>query len=155
MSRQYDKAIAQVERTISLNPNSWDSFIRYGFVLLNSGRPEEAIPVFKNGRRLNPSPSQFYFLHMATAYRLTGRYEEAIETAKKGLRYMPNNINIHLQLTAAYMMMGREKEARAAAVEIMKINPKFSLEWYAKTIYFKNQNDIDKTIDALRKAGLK
>jgi len=58
-------------------------------------------------------------------------------------------------MAAAYMMMSREEEARAAAIEVMKINPKFSLEWYAKTIYFKNQTDIDKTIDALRKAGLK
>jgi adenylate cyclase len=155
MSRQYDKAIAQVERTISLNPNSWDSFIRYGFILLNSGRPEEAIPAFKNARRLNPSPSQFYFLHIATAYRLTGRYEEAIEAAKEGLRYVPNNVNIYLQLTATYSMMGREKEAQTAAAEVMKNNQKFSLEWYAKTIYFKNQTDIDKTIEALRKAGLK
>jgi adenylate cyclase len=155
MSRQYDKAIAQVERTISLNPNSWDGFIRYGFILLNSGRPEEAIPVFKNARRLNPSPSQFYFLHIATAYRLTGRYEEAIETAKEGLRYVPNNVNIYLQLTATYSMMGREEDARTAATEVMKINPKFSLVWYAKTLYFKNKSDVDKTLEALRKAGLK
>jgi adenylate cyclase len=155
MSRQYDKAIAQVERAISLNPNSWDSFIRYGFILLNSGRPEEAIPVLKNARRLNPSPSQFYFLHLATAYRLTGRYRDAIETAKEALKYVPDNINIYLQLTAAYSLMGREEEARVAAAEVMKINPKFSLEWYKKTLYFKNPNDINRTLEALRKAGLK
>jgi Tfp pilus assembly protein PilF len=52
-------------------------------------------------------------------------------------------------------MMGREKEARAEAAEALRIKPNFSLEWYAKTIYFKNQTDIDKTIEALRKAGLK
>jgi len=155
MSRQYDKAIAQVERAISLNPNSWDSFIRYGFILLNSGRPEEAIPVLKNTRRLNPSPSQFYFLHLATAYRLTGQYKEAIETAKEALKHVPNNINIYLQLTASYSLMGRKEEAWAAAAEVMKINPKFSLEWYKKTLYFKNTDDIDRTIEALRKAGLK
>ena len=68
---------------------------------------------------------------------------------------MPNNQLVYLQLITAYSMMGREEEARAAAAEVMKINPKFSLEWYAKTLYFKNQADIDKTIEALRKAGLK
>jgi adenylate cyclase len=155
MSRQHDKAITQVERAISLNPNDASNLIRLGFVLLNSSRPQEAISALKNHRRLNPIPWQHYYLQLVTAYRLTGQYTEAIETAKEALRQVPNNVNIHLQLTAAYMMMGREEEARAAAVEVMKINPKFSLEWYAKTIYFKNQNDIDKTIDALRKAGLK
>jgi adenylate cyclase len=155
MSRQHDKAIRQVERAISLNPNDASNLIRLGFVLLNTGRPEEAISALKNHRRLNPIPLQHYYLQLVTAYRLLGQYKEAIETGKEALRHVPNNINIYLQLTAAYSMMGREEEARAAAAEVMKINPKFSLEWYAKTIYFKNQTDIDKTIDALRKAGLK
>jgi adenylate cyclase len=155
MSRQHDKAITQVERAISLNPNDASNLIRLGFVLLNAGRPEEAISALKNHRRLNPIPWQHYYLQLVTAYRLSGQYKEAIETGKEALRHVPNNINIYLQLTAAYSLMGREEEARAAAAEVMKINPKFSLEWYAKTIYFKNQNDVDKTIEALRKAGLK
>ena len=52
-------------------------------------------------------------------------------------------------------MAGQEQEARAAAAEVLKINPKFSLEQYAKTLYFKNQADKERTIEALRKAGLK
>jgi adenylate cyclase len=155
MSRQHDKAITQVERAISLNPNDAGNQIRLGFVLLNSGRPQEAISALKNHKRLNPIPSQQYYLQLVTAYRLSGQYKEAIETGKEALRQVPNNINIYLQLTATYVTMGREEEARAAAIEVMKINPKFSLEWYAKTLYFKNQADIDKTIEALRKAGLK
>jgi len=156
MMGQHDKAIAEAEQAISLNPNAFGNLVRLSFVLLNSGRPEEAISVLKNARRLSPfAPVQAYFLHLTIAYRLTGQYKEAIETAKEALRHVPNNINIYLQLTATYMMMGREEEARAAAAEVMKINPKFSLEWYARTIYFKNQTDIDKTIEALRKAGLK
>jgi adenylate cyclase len=155
MSRQHDKAITQVEQAISLNPNDASNQLRLGFVLLNVGRPEEAISALKNARRLNPTPWQHYFLHLATAYRLTGRYKEAIETAKEALKHVPNNINIYLQLTATYSMMGQEENARIAAAEVMKINPKFSLEWYKKTLYFKNTDDIDRTIEALRKAGLK
>jgi len=157
MSRQHDKAVAQVERAVSLNPNSSDNLLRSGFILLNTGRPEEAISALKNARRLNPTPSlqAFFFLHCTTAYRLIGQYKEAVETAKEGLRHFPNNMGLHLQLAATYSMMGREKEARAAAAEVLRIKPNFSLEWYTKTIYFKNQADIDKTIEALRKAGLK
>ncbi len=154
MSGQHEKAVKQVERAIFLNPNDASNLIRLGFVLLNSGRPEEAISALKNHRRLNPIPFQHYYLQLVTAYRLAGQYKEAAETGKEALQHVPNNINIYLQLAAAYSMMGQEEEARAAATEVMKINPKFSLEWYAKTIYFKNQKDIDKTIDALRKAGL-
>ena len=52
-------------------------------------------------------------------------------------------------------MMGREKEARAEAAEVLRINPKFSLDSFAKTLPYKDQSEKDKIINALRKAGLK
>jgi hypothetical protein len=52
-------------------------------------------------------------------------------------------------------MMGLGEEACAAAAEVLKINPKFSLEQFAKTIYLKNKVDKDRSLEALRKAGLK
>jgi adenylate cyclase len=155
MMGQHDKAIAEAERAVSLNPNAFHNLSRLSFVLLNSGRPEEAISVLKNARRLSPIETpQAYFLTLTMAYRLTGQYEEAIETAKEALQHVPNNIFIYLQLAATYSMMGRGEEARAAA-EVLKINPKFSLEQFAKTIYLKNKVDKDRTLEALRKAGLK
>jgi len=51
--------------------------------------------------------------------------------------------------------MGREKEARAEAAEVLRINPKFSLDNYAKVIPYKDQSQTDKSLNALRKAGLK
>jgi hypothetical protein len=51
-------------------------------------------------------------------------------------------------------MMGRDEEARASAAEVLRINPKFTLELYAKRSLVKDRSVIDKAIDALRKAGL-
>jgi hypothetical protein len=52
-------------------------------------------------------------------------------------------------------MMGREKEARAEAAEVLRINPKFSLDYFAKALPFKDQKITNSLINALRKAGLK
>jgi hypothetical protein len=52
-------------------------------------------------------------------------------------------------------MMGREKEARAEAAEVLRIDPKFSLDSLAKMLPYKEQSGTDKVADALRKAGLK
>ena len=52
-------------------------------------------------------------------------------------------------------MMGREKDARAEAAEVLRINPKFSLASLAKMLPYKDQSETDKVADALRKAGLK
>jgi hypothetical protein len=51
-------------------------------------------------------------------------------------------------------MMGRDKEARAEAAEVMRINPSFSLEFVSKTTATKDQSQVEKTINAMRKAGL-
>ncbi len=58
-------------------------------------------------------------------------------------------------LAATYSKMGREKEARAEAAEVLRINPKFSVDSWAKTSLYNDQSEIDKLADALRKAGLK
>jgi adenylate cyclase len=156
MMRQHDEALREAERALALNPNSYGNALRLGFVLRNADRAEEAIVVLKSSRRLSPTVTlQAYFFNLAAAYHLTGQHEEAVKTATEGLQQVPNNILLHLQLAATCSMMGSEKEARTAAAEVLKINPKFSLERYVKTLYFKNQADIDRTLDALRKAGLK
>ena len=56
---------------------------------------------------------------------------------------------------SAAILAGREEEARAAAVEVLKINPTFSLGQYARTLPYKDASQIDRTIDAPHKAGLK
>jgi len=50
--------------------------------------------------------------------------------------------------------MGRDKEAHAAAADVLRINPKFSLEWFAKTLSYKDRSVTDRIINDMRKAGL-
>jgi hypothetical protein len=52
-------------------------------------------------------------------------------------------------------MMGREQEASAEAAEVLRLNPKFSVDNYARGLPYKDQSRIDQFIDTLRKAGLK
>jgi hypothetical protein len=58
-------------------------------------------------------------------------------------------------LAATYSMMGREKDAQTEAAEVLSINPKFSLDFWAKTALVRDQSIRDKIINALQKAGLK
>ncbi len=93
-------------------------------------------------------------MNLGHAYSAARQYEEAIEAFKKSIKREPNNIFAHAGLTATYSYMGREKEAHEAALEVLKIDPEFSLKNYAKTVPMKNQ-EIKRVIEALRKAGLK
>ncbi len=88
------------------------------------------------------------------AYRDSGRYEKAIEASKKALQQQPNYQFPYIHMAVSYIRLGREEEARAAAAEILRINPKFSLERYAKALPF-TKPVADRVVEDLRKAGLK
>jgi adenylate cyclase len=152
--REYDKAIAEGERAVSLDQGSPFAAFMYSKALVYSGRPEEAIPLLEKAIRLNPlAPSPFYN-DLGLAFRLTGRLEEAAALYKKSLLRAPNDFWIHAALATIFIEMGRDEEARAAAAEVLRINPKFSIELYAKTSFSKDRSIVDKYSEALRKAGL-
>jgi tetratricopeptide (TPR) repeat protein len=84
-----------------------------------------------------------------------GQYEEAIAIYMKILQKQPDQVLARLGLAATLILAGREDEARTQAAELLRIDPKFSLERFAKTLTYKNQAEIDRCVEALRKAGLK
>jgi len=154
--REYDKAIAEGERAVALDPSGSGAYTAYANALLFACRPEEAIPLFQKAIRLNPNASASAFVYLGHALRNTGRFEEALSAYKKALQRAPDFIVTHIGLATTYSLMGREKEARAEAEEVLRINPKFLLDYYASQgAKYKDQSENDKVINAMRKLGLK
>ncbi|MBI5967326.1 MAG: adenylate/guanylate cyclase domain-containing protein [Deltaproteobacteria bacterium] len=152
---EYDKAIAEGERAVALNPGGTDALSEYAWSLNQAGRWKEAIPLFQKAIRLNPFGKSSLYRGFGSALRNTGRFEEAVSAFKKAIQRSPNDIMSHIGLAATYSRMGREEEARAEAAEVLRINPKFSLDDYAKKLPSRDQPRRDEYINALRKAGLK
>ncbi len=148
----YDKALEEGEQAASRDPSF---LVPYGSVLMHASRHAEAIATFQKVLRLNPiNPPSMCLSNLAYSYRLMGKYDEAINICKRLLQAQPDHFIGNLRLTATYSEMGRMEDARAQAREVLRINPKFTLERFSKTIRFKNAADVERTVDALRKAGL-
>ncbi len=152
--RQYEKAIAEAERAVALNPNGADAHAHLGVTLDYVGRREEAIALLKKAIRINPIPPNWYLLSLGQSYIFTGQYGEAIAIHKIVLQRDPDDFSALIGLAAAYSVSGREEKANAAAAEVLRIKPKFSLERFAETIMYKNHADTERVIEALREAGL-
>jgi adenylate cyclase len=120
-----------------------------------AGRPEEAIPFYQKSFRLNPRGPVASYISYGITLTGAGRFEEAVSAYKKVLQRLPDNFLAHLGLAVTYSMMGREQEARAEAAEILRLNPKFSVDNYVRILPYKDQARIDRIAEALRKAGLK
>jgi adenylate cyclase len=155
IKREYDKAISEGEMAVALNPSDAGALGIYAESLMVAGRPEEAIPLIQKSLRLNPFAQPGQYNIYGNALHLTGRFEEAVSSYRKAIQRAPDFLWAHLMLAATYSKMGREKEARAEAAEVLRIKPNFSLDFYNKTSMLKDQSEKDKIIDALRKAGLK
>jgi adenylate cyclase len=152
---KYEKANAECRRALEVGPNQEETYKYLGWSLIYSGRSEEATPILERGIRLSPSsPASTTLQGLGLANLFTGRYEQAISACKKAVAVTPNAL-AHLFLTVAYSAAGREGEARAEAEEILRVNPKFSVDQVAGTWVYKRKADIEVLVNALHKAGLK
>jgi adenylate cyclase len=154
--REFDKAVSEAEKGVSLGPNSAVAYFALGAVLYTVGRPKEAIPVLRKCLRLSPVPVHSQVLGiLANSYSVLGQYEEAIATYKKVLHvYGPDQLLAHVGLAVTYAITVREKEARSEGEEVMRIDPEFSLQRFINSLPY-NQSRKDHVAEALRKAGLK
>jgi len=155
--REYEKGLLEAEKAVSLEPNSAWAHHALGSALMFAGRHGEALPILKKSLRLSPIAVNCNVLvFLGNAHRDLGQYEEALATLKKSLQLCGSDHLLgHLALSITYMLIGLEKEARAEASEVMRIDPNFSVERYMKSVPLVDQSRKDRHADALRKAGLK
>ena len=90
---------------------------------------------------------------------MAGRYEEALTLYRKGLYRAQevglNPLSAYIGLAEVYWEMGRGEEAHTQALEILRIDPSFSLTKWSKTEPFRDPKHLETRLTALRKAGLK
>ena len=105
--QQYEQAIAEGERAIALDPNNADSYAMQAEVLNTAGRPEDALRAVEQAMRLNPRYPFWYLWELGWAYRLTGRYAEAIVALKEVINRNPDFNAAHLTWLSATYCSGR------------------------------------------------
>ena len=69
-------------------------------------------------------------------------------------RLPPHSPVPHTALAFTYMEVGREEDARAAIVEVLKRDPTFTRKQYKKTLNYTDPTETERVLDSLRKAGL-
>ena len=158
LARQHVKAIAHAQRALALDTNSFLVLEYSGCALMYSCTGKEALAALEKAEQVNPS-FPFMPIHLCWVYILLGRYEEAFEQAQKAVeqnrQIVFGQYLARLLLAATCNLTGREEEARAAAGKVIDISPHFSVEKWRYNLAFKDNDQIDLAMNALRKAGLK
>ena len=149
--RRYDQQVAEAERAVALNPNFAAGYVALSDALAAT-RPAEALSAAQKAIRLNPAARDFYAYLIGDAYNFMGRYQDAAAFLGRTVAVYPNLLIAHLGLTFAYVQLGRDRDARAEAAEIMRISPHYSVDSFPGV---KDEELTRRVRKAWHKAGLK
>ena len=153
MKGEHDQAIAMGEKSLTLNPNNASNVGSLAMTMFWSGRPEEALELIRQAMRLNPNYPLWYLMVMEEAYRLTGRYDKAIETIKEELRRL-DMFFTRTRLALYYAQSGRDGEARAEIARVLRAKPDMNLKIWANANFFKDPSRLERDLADLRRVGL-
>jgi hypothetical protein len=79
--------------------------------------------------------------------------DEAISTAERAIRIQPGNVRARQRLVAALSLRGLGDTARAAAVELSRLQPTLDVAYIDDTYPFMLPHERKRFIDALRSAS--
>ncbi|MBI3796633.1 MAG: tetratricopeptide repeat protein [Deltaproteobacteria bacterium] len=153
--RQYEQALAEMERAVALAPTEAASYAALAEVLSCMGRTEDALEAAAQALRLKFLTVDAHLGDVGTAYAVAGHYEEARAPLQRYLSHYPNILLGHLMLAAVYSELGQAAEARAEVAEVLRINPQFSLAVHKQRMPIKDPAVLERHLATLRKAGLK
>ncbi len=154
-AHRWEEALPPVERAIELSPNFASAIGLRGAVHALLGNPEQGIADHAEAVRLSPRDGMMVFWNMGLywAYHCMERYDEAAETARRGIRLAPQNPTFRRQLASALWWLGREDEARRAVKDYLGIAPSHTTADASK-VPSRDREPVDRFVEALRDAGL-
>jgi tetratricopeptide (TPR) repeat protein len=126
----FDWAGAEEEfkRALELSPSSADTYDLYGRLCSSLERYDEAIAMQQRAQELDPLAHP---ADVATSLLRAGRYEQALEAARRAVALGRDYARGHATLGWAYCKLGRIDEGLAALERAVELSPGDSL-WLAQ-----------------------
>ena len=151
--REHDAAVAEFERACILNPNFSDW--RFAQTVMYAGQPTRAIDILKMQTLRDPFCPVNALLCLGEAYFIAKQYSEAVPPLREAINRAPDFRPARLYLAATYSGLGRPEEARAQAMQVLRLDPGWTISGTPKWLApFKNVEGTKHFIENLRAAGL-
>lgn len=133
--REYDKAIADYNRAIELNPRYYQAYYNRGIAYRNQGEYDKAIADYTKAIDLSPNYSDAYN-NRGVAYYYKSEYDNAIADYNKVIQLNPNDADAYNNRGVAYENKGDYDRAIADYRKALQLNPE----------YEKAKNNLDRVL---------
>ncbi len=142
---------AELDKALSLNPNSADILTFYAGFASSFGEPEAGLVAAERAMRLNPDMPAWALGLYRHAYFMTGRYAQAIEMTDRLPRESWGRSD-YVMRAAALAALGRNAEAQTVTEQALTQHRDLSVEAFTGTPDW-SETERQRLTETMRKAG--
>jgi adenylate cyclase len=151
---RYDKAIENLEKALALAPNNTDVLSTFAQVLNFCGSPERGLHMQEKAFIINTVVPPNWEYQLGLSHYLLHHYDQAIAGFDRAIERAPRFFPAYTLLICAYAESGRLDDARSTVKGLLELSTKFTVNWLGNIFPFRIDEDRNRFIDSLRKAGL-
>lgn len=151
--RNFDRALVQCEKALSLNPSYAHAYAEIGTCKLYLSAPEEALGPFETSLKFNPQ--DYYVFNIlaqtAQAHCRIGNWEESLKFARRSSGLKPNFWLAYLCELTSLVRSGELRSAAHVCAKLLRVFPQFSrrtVSW----LPFTSDDEIDYFFSSFKEA---
>jgi class 3 adenylate cyclase/TolB-like protein len=157
--RQWAAMMTEVEAAIADDPNNAWAHVLSGVSKTFLGHSEDTFADFETALRLSPRDPgvPWWQFHICHSHSHLAQWEEAIKWCDKAAVGLSQTIHPFIVLAAANAWLGRMQEAKAAAAQLEKIQPGFTIQSLVDMHLSDDpafNEQLQRIFEGLRKAGV-
>ena len=149
--RQYEGAIAAVERAIVLNPNL--TSFRFAYTYILAGEAARAAQLLQAHMRLDPFYEPNAPMALGFAFYMLQRYDEVVVLLQQAVSRAPEMAHGLYVLAMTYAKLGELDKAKPVVEKALRIEPWYKISQSLTAKYFKRPQDTEHLVTGLHTAG--
>lgn len=153
--RRHDEGLALLREALKRSPSYADAYFLTGLMLMESGRPRDALTWMQAAMRLVPNPGSIHHFGFGQAYYFAGDPERARVNLEAALVRNPAHAEAHLYLAAVLVELGRMEQAAWHVGEMKGLRPAFRGDVWLERHPVVDSRQRERLIDVLDRLGLR
>jgi predicted O-linked N-acetylglucosamine transferase (SPINDLY family) len=149
--KEYDIAIAWIEKAIACQPREAMFYYNLGASLNETGRYREAVEAYRKALSIRPDYAEVYS-NLGNTLKSLGDYEGAIESLQEAIRLKPDFSDAYCNLGIALADVNRIQEAEPCYQKALALNPRCLQAWHNYGNLFRDTDRFSDAITSFRNA---
>jgi tetratricopeptide (TPR) repeat protein len=126
LTPEYRDNVTLYEATLRKNPDAWLAHHNLAIILVDGGRPDEALSHIERTLALRPDYAEG-LNNLGNCLRQLGRPGEALAPLERAIQLQPKYAAAHNNLGTALMALGRAEEGRTRFETAVRLQPDYAI----------------------------